>query len=232
MTEQQKQSQEQSLHESLSALADGEASELELRRLLKASVSDPGIPARWGRYQVAASVMRKDLQMSAPQGFAERVSGALENEPTASRSNWWQSLSRVAVAASVAGALVVGVQQYPQWAGSSAPAELAATEAEAPNGNASAEQETLSLPAGYNAPSQPIARTASAQSGYEPNQREQRRVLFVPIQAQSSQVPLEEVRAYLDYLMQEHTHQAARNNNQGALPYARLSPAEEPQITD
>jgi len=43
----------------------------------------------------------------------------------------------------------------------------------------------------------------------------------------SSQVPLEEVRAYLDYLMQEHTHQAVRNNNQGALPYARLSPAEE-----
>ena len=170
--------------------------------------------------------------MSAPQGFAERVSAALENEPTARRSNWWQSLSRVAVAASVAGALVVGVQQYPQWAGSSAPAELAATEAEAPNGNASAEQETLSLPAGYNAPSQPIARTASAQSGYEPNQREQRRVLFVPIQAQSSQVPLEEVRAYLYYLMQQHTHQAARNNNQGVLPYARLSPAEDPQLTD
>ena len=199
MTEQQKQSQEQSLRESLSALTDGEASELELRRLLKASVSDPDIAARWGRYQVAGSVLRKGLQLSAPQGFAESVSAALEDEPTTSRSNWWQSLSRVAVAASVAGALVVGVQQYPQWTASSVPAELAATEAQRQGGNASAEQDTLSLPAGYNAPSQPIARTASAQSGYEPNQREQRRVLFVPIQAQSSQVPLDEVRAYLYY---------------------------------
>lgn len=228
MTEQQTQSQEQSLHESLSALADGEASELELRRLLKASASDPGIAARWGRYQLASSVLKKDLQISAPQGFADRVSQALEEEPTASRSSWWQSLSRVAVAASVAGALVLGVQQYPQWADTAAPAELAGTEVGPQGGNGSAEQESLSLPAGYNAPSQPIARTASAQSGYEPNQREQRRVFFVPIQAQSSQVPLEEVRAYLDYLMQEHTHQAARNSNQGALPYARLSsPGEE-----
>jgi len=225
MTEQQKQSQEQSLHESLSALADGEVSELELRRLLKVSASDPEIAARWGRYQLASSVLRRDLSISAPQGFAEGVSRALENEPTTSRSGWWQSLGRAAVAASVAGALVLGVQQYPQWSGSSAPAELAGTEA--PDGNGNAEQETLSLPAGYNAPSQPVARAASAQSGYEPNQREQRRVLFVPLQAQSSQVPLEEVRAYLDYLMQEHTHQAARNNNQGALPYARLSPVEE-----
>ena len=227
MTEQQKQSQEQSLHESLSALADGEASDLELRRLLKASASDPDIAARWGRYQLASSVLRNDLHRSAPQGFAERVNQALEDEPTTSRSGWWQSLSRVAVAASVAGALVLGVQQYPQWSGSAAPTELATAEAEAPGGNGNAEQETLSLPAGYNAPSRPIARTASAESGYEPNQREQRQVLFVPIQAQSSQVPLEEVRAYLNYLMQEHTHQAARNNNQGALPYARLSPAEE-----
>lgn len=227
MTEQQKQSQEQSLHESLSALADGEASELELRRLLKASASDPEIAARWGRYHLASSVMRKDLSMSAPQGFAEGVSQALENEPTTSRSGWWHSLGRVAVAASVAGALVLGVQQYPQWSGGSVPADLAATEAEGLGDKGNAEQETLSLPAGYNAPSQPIARTASARSGYEPNQREQRRVLFVPVQAQSSQVPLEEVRAYLNYLMQEHTHQAVRNNNQGALPYARLSPAEE-----
>jgi len=227
MTEQQKHSQEQSLYESLSALADGEASELELRRLLKASASDPDITARWGRYQLAGSVLRKDLQMSAPQGFAQGVIQAVEEEPTTSRATWWQSLSRVAVAASVAGALVLGVQQYPQWADSSAPPELAATQAEAPGGDGNAEQETLSLPAGYNAPSQPIARTASAQSGYEPDQRERRRVLFVPIQAQSSQVPLEEVRAYLDYLMQEHTHQAVRNNNQGALPYARLSPGEE-----
>ena len=227
MTEQQKQSQEQSLHESLSALADGEASELELRRLLKASVLDPNIAVRWGRYQVASSVLRGDPQMSAPQGFAERVSAALADEPATSRSSWWQSLSRVAVAASVAGALVLGVQQYPQWAGNSAPAELAITETRASGSNDNAERETLSLPAGYNAPSRPIARTASAQSGYEPNQQERRRVFFVPIQAQSSQVPLEEVRAYLDYLMQEHTHQAVRNNNQGALPYARLSPGEE-----
>jgi len=226
MTEQLKQSQEQAFtDEALSALADGEASELELRRLLKASESDPGLDARWERYQLMGSALRQDLQLGAPQGFAGRVSQAVQDEPSSVRSNWLQSLGRVAVAASVAGALVLGVQQYPQWSGGSAPAEMAGNEAGASEGQGGGEQETLSLPAGYNAPSQPMARTASAQSGYEPSEQERRRVLFVPIQSQSGQVPLEEVRAYLDYLMQEHTHQAARNSNQGALPYARLSPS-------
>src|SRR5690606_37766637 len=83
----------------------------------------------------------------------------------------------------------------------------------------------VSLPAGYNTDTVPVARTASAglggQRGYEPLPRTRRQVLFAPRQ-ESVPVPIEEIRAYLSALVEEHSDHAAQNSNQGALPYARV----------
>src|SRR5690625_5430743 len=56
-----KQINNHSLAESISALADNEASPLELHRLLKASESDPEVKSTWSRYQLISAAMRRDL---------------------------------------------------------------------------------------------------------------------------------------------------------------------------
>lgn len=226
----------ESLIESLSALADGEATPLEMHRLLKASGEQAELDARWSRYHIAGAVIRRDLSAVAPAGFAAGISAALDEEaaPKAQNRHWWQHAGRVAVAASVAGAVLLGVQQYPQFTdGFSGEASVAggametnspaASGGETGEANAPAASQPVSLPAGYQASGFPTARTASAQSGYEPGQRSTREVFFVPVQAESVQVPAEEVRAYLNQLMEEHGTHAVRNSNQGVLPFARVS---------
>lgn len=226
------------LSESLSALVDGEATPLEVRRLLKASAAEAELNGRWARYHLAGSVMRRDLAVMAPEGFAAGVADALADEQgstsTALKSSrrWFQGLGRVAVAASVAGAVLIGVQQYPGGVdGPGADASLASdaeqgSRVDQPDSDL-ADNQPVSLPAGYQAPSFPAARTASAQSGYEPRVRASREVIFMPVQSESVAVPAEEIRAYLNQLMQEHSDHAARNSNQGVLPFARVSSDED-----
>ena len=48
------------LQESLSALMDNEADELEVRRVLQAADQDPALRSTWARYQMARSVMHKE----------------------------------------------------------------------------------------------------------------------------------------------------------------------------
>ncbi|WP_423790370.1 RseA family anti-sigma factor, partial [Listeria monocytogenes] len=70
----------EALQESLSAVMDNEADELELRRVLGAS-NDAEMRATWSRYQVARAVMHKDLLV--PQlDIAAAVSAALAEDAT------------------------------------------------------------------------------------------------------------------------------------------------------
>lgn len=220
-----KQSNNHSLAESISALADNEASPLELHRLLKASESDPDVKSTWNRYQLISAAMRRELPEIQTGDFAARLSAALEDEPShkgvpSKAGQWWKNLGRVAVAASVAVVAIMGVQNLPGHLGEPEFAEVASgseiTPTEVPSRSA------VSLPAGYYAPSLPVARTASAQIGYEPRAREARQVLFEPYQQETLPVSLDEIRAHLHQLFQEHSEHAALNSNHGVLPYARV----------
>ena len=51
---------EQSLNESLSAAIDGEAEELELRRVLNAAGEDPDLRAKWQRLHLIGGVLRRE----------------------------------------------------------------------------------------------------------------------------------------------------------------------------
>lgn len=118
----------QTLQESLSALMDNEADELEIRRVLQSSESDPALRSTWNRYQLARAVMHKEpwqpkLDLSA--GIAAVIAdepAPIMAEPKAPRV--WQNLSRLAVAASVTMAVLVGVNMFNQD-GSSEPAMVA-----------------------------------------------------------------------------------------------------------
>ncbi|MFP3517253.1 RseA family anti-sigma factor [Pseudomonas sp. SIMBA_077] len=104
----------EALQESLSAVMDNEADELELRRVLNA-FDDTQTRATWDRYQVARAVMHKDLLIPRLD-IASAVSAALADEQTPAKStrNHWRSIGRLAVAASVTVAVLAGVRLYNQ----------------------------------------------------------------------------------------------------------------------
>lgn len=108
----------ESLQESLSALMDGEAGELEVRRVLQATEQDPAVRGTWERYQVARAVMHKE----AWQGnidLSAGIAAALADEPAIGApqkqaSGMWQTVGKFAVAASVTVAVLVGVRMVNQ----------------------------------------------------------------------------------------------------------------------
>lgn len=108
--------------ESLSALMDGEAEELEFRRILQWLPQDAEIRETWSRYQLAASILHKQNITPLPSlDFANAVRSAIELEalgahkPAAENLSAWKlvwkkNLLSMATAASVALAIVTGVQ--------------------------------------------------------------------------------------------------------------------------
>lgn len=110
----------ESLRETMSALMDDEAEQLELRRVLHASEQDEEVRRTWERYQLARSVMHKEpWQVSVD--LSAGIAAALADEPvlqaTPVRSSRWKhQLGRVAVAASVTVAVLVGVRMVNQEA--------------------------------------------------------------------------------------------------------------------
>ena len=120
------QNRSQILAESISALMDNQASELELQRILKATEQDAEVKATWSRYQLTSAILRGEhtsvTQPQAMSDFAARISAAIDEEdallaaPTAASSlsatnkakqGWFYQLGRVALVASVAGGMVL-----------------------------------------------------------------------------------------------------------------------------
>jgi sigma-E factor negative regulatory protein RseA len=105
----------EALQESLSAVMDSEADELELRRVISA-LEDPQVRATWARYQVARAVMHKEL-LDPHLDLSAAVSVAIigDSTPTLETTRGaWQNLGRLAVAASVTVAVLAGVRLYNQ----------------------------------------------------------------------------------------------------------------------
>ncbi len=109
------------LRESLSALMDGEADELELRRLL-AQQDEGELRADWQRYHLAQRARNDDLSAFENWDISQSVSAAIADEniellPLEASSegfSFWRPVAGFAVAASVAVAMVVGVNAVNQ----------------------------------------------------------------------------------------------------------------------
>ena len=104
----------EALQESLSAVMDNEADELELRRVLNA-IDDADTRATWSRYQIARAAMHKEL-LIPHLDITAAVSAAIADEvsPLKAGRGPWRSLGRLAVAASVTVAVLAGVRLYNQ----------------------------------------------------------------------------------------------------------------------
>lgn len=119
----------ENMRESISALMDGEAQQMELQRVLKASEDQPEVRAQWQRYQLASSMLKRQAdQVSMDAEIADRVRAALQNEETVQlapemdvaaneatavvvQQSWWKPVTGFAVAASATLMMVLGIQQ-------------------------------------------------------------------------------------------------------------------------
>ncbi len=102
--------------ETLSALLDNEADDLELRRFLKSSEQDPSLLETWERYSLVQSVLHESAQPVSSR-LSERIAAQIEQEapltaiPSAAAPiSWKENLSKIAIAASVAAVFLVAVQ--------------------------------------------------------------------------------------------------------------------------
>ncbi|MEQ8953112.1 MAG: sigma-E factor negative regulatory protein [Gammaproteobacteria bacterium] len=121
----------ESLKESLSALLDNEADQLELRRVLKAVQQDPELLATWQRYSTVQALLR-DGAMPLSDDFAARVARAIDAERpprSAGLAPWQQNLAKLAIAASVAAVFFVALQVGLTPAGDNTPQLVDATAA-------------------------------------------------------------------------------------------------------
>jgi len=113
-------SQAREFAESLSALMDNESNELELRRLLKEMPEHPEIAETWNRYNLTRSLLHKEEVQPVTAAGTLSILAAIAAEPPYSgvkptaierrRGAWIQDLGRMAIAATVALAVFVGMQ--------------------------------------------------------------------------------------------------------------------------
>ncbi|KAF0863407.1 sigma-E factor negative regulatory protein [Pseudomonas sp. LD120] len=190
----------EALQESLSAVMDNEADELELRRVLNA-VDEVETRETWARYQIARAAMHKELLLPRLD-IAAAVSAALADEavPAKVARGPWRSLGRLAVAASVTVAVLAGVRLYNQD-------EIAGVELAQQAG-----QPTLATPqaqgpavlAGYNESSEATGPMVNGVLQGQPGWHDQR----------------------LPSYLRQHAQQAALKGTEIALPYARAASLE------
>jgi sigma-E factor negative regulatory protein RseA len=191
----------EALHESLSAVMDNEADELELRRMLAGD--NPELRATWSRYQLARAAMHKEL-IEPRLDIAAAVSAALADEaaPVRTQRNGWKSLGRLAVAASVTVAVLAGVRLYNQ------------NEVAGPQLAQQAPQPSIAVPQTSQGPTVLAGYSEQAEA---------------PAQAAADSVPVERWHEErLPSYVRQHAQQAAfSNGSESALPYARAASMEE-----
>ncbi|MFJ3075631.1 MULTISPECIES: sigma-E factor negative regulatory protein [Pseudomonas] len=192
----------EALQESLSAVMDNEADELELRRVLNA-VDDAETRATWSRYQVARAAMHKELLLPKLD-IASAVSAALADEavPAKVKQGPWRSIGRLAVAASVTVAVLAGVRMYNQ--DEITGAELASSQQPAQQGLSMPQTQGPAVLAGYSESSeQPTGPMANGvlqnQAGWD-----------------------QRLPGYL----RQHAQESALKGTETALPYARAASLE------
>lgn len=127
-------SSDEMLKESLSALMDNQASDLELRRILKQLPEDEALGSTWRRYQLASTLLQRKETAFLNVDLSTAISAAIALEPALNQTSiqhvsaadksssrqapaWLRWGSKSAVAASVAVAVLIGAQQFLRPAG-------------------------------------------------------------------------------------------------------------------
>lgn len=220
---------QQQLEESLSALVDGEATELEMRRLLKADDEQYNQMRRsWLNYQTASASMKQDVPAVDYVNLADSIMDAIEQEPapatqqsaadaSASKSandskfSLWSGVGRFAIAASVAGAVVMGVQFLPGGQPGNQVVDVAPAVAPAASTSSAASF-------GQGLQNDAAVSTVSSESAVNPIAEEKPTIII----NENTKQQLKDAEEQVQRLMLEHAQNAAQNTQQGVLPYKRV----------
>ena len=188
--------------ESLSALLDDEANELEVQRLLGQVQDDEHLRQTWVRYNLARDALSGHPLSATRVDISGSVRAALAAESAAAAAGWKERFLRpvasLAVAASVAATVVIGGQQLvdigadPYGQGGQAAAASAS-----PVGLVNSLGAT-SVQASYGTQAVPVLQPAT-HTAYR-----------------------ELARLRMNKYMQEHVEHAALNTPQGLIPFARV----------
>jgi sigma-E factor negative regulatory protein RseA len=184
------------LKESLSALMDDEANELEVERLLSRVADDRELRQTWTRYHAARALASGQSVAYLDMDISMRVSGALADDAADAgdlslRERWWRPVASFAVAASVAAVVVAGGQQLSQMGNEQVPA--------------------LAAPVGIGN----IAGATPVRASYGTQALPQ-------LQPASHTAYRELARQRMQRYIQEHAEHAALNSPQGLIPFARV----------
>ena len=196
------------LLESLSALMDGEASDLEMRRLLKSEGAE--LNARWQRYHIASAALKGELKAdgsvfedSISMNLAASISAAIDQEPAlsvqsekASGSGLWSNMARFGVAASVVGAVIVGIQF----------ASLQTTTV------ATVPAQSATNPNSVLSPDTTVRVVGQEAKG-------ERKAIIIN---EATQQQLKDIKQEANRLMLEHAQNASQHTQQGVLPHVRV----------
>lgn len=190
------------LRESVSALMDGEAGELELRRLLT-EPDELSVRSSWQSYHRLQVALKEESVEFLDWDISERVSSAIEDNgqlstATAGKRKWFQPVAGFAVAASVAAAVVM-------TAGNLNPAN---------SGLGAAQPDMLSRVF-------PTTGGLAVSAGGNPARPVPAMIPMVlpGVDAQAD----EDARKRLDQYILRHTENAALNNGQGMISFARVA---------
>lgn len=189
------------LRESLSAIMDNEADELELQRVLKQIGEDAELRQTWVRYNAAQTAISGQAVSGLHMDISGRVASAIARD--AAKPTLRQRLARpvasFAVAASVAATVVIGGQQLASISFAEDPYGSQAIAA----GGASTVGLVNSLGA------TPVRASYGNQS--------------VPVLQPATRTAYKELaRQRMNMYIQEHAEHAALNSPQGLMPYARV----------
>lgn len=194
------------LREMVSAFVDGEATELEFRRVLR-EAGDPDVRALIRRQYLVRSLMRRELSTLCPDGLDARISAAIDAEEAPSKpgrsGSWWRPAASVAVAASVCFAVVLGSESFLGTPGTDQTA------------SAGLIAQGATLPVLGPAVNQQAQRVSAAEPvGFGPVVTGER------VGAVADGDALAQQR--LEIFMLEHAQNAALNTSQGMMPLARV----------
>lgn len=218
---------DESIRESISALLDGEATELETRRVLANVEAEEESRAIWSRYQIASRAIRGEAQTIPSIDLSAQISARLADEAThavvtdqpaantAWYGGWVAQLGKGAIAASVALAAVFGVNQY-NAQNPSVNGELAAVD---PVVNQTETSPAANLPMGYGTPGLTVRNVSTDSSALAPRRQVSAPVQFVP-RTEAPPVANPAVEEFLRQLMAEHANAGAEA--QGAMPFERV----------
>lgn len=100
----------------ISALADGELKDGQLGKALDALRSDNEMQSSWTRYHMIRDALHSNLEAHVDHALHQRIAAAIEQEPVVLAPqrrprSWVKHAAGLAVAASVTGVAVLGIQR-------------------------------------------------------------------------------------------------------------------------